>query len=421
MRTRRTHLLTLLALLAAAAGPAAAQSGHAEAGHAEQALVSSEQATLSGLLEDAVQRHPAAGLAAAQRETAAAEQSYGRHWFPEAAELGGYYWDDRTYDDTGVYEAEAMLSLPMWLPGEKRARTALGDALDTAQQSYQAEFRWRVAGQLRREAWQLTAAQRRWELAAEQEQRLEGVLEQVTLFTEVGDTARSDLLSTVQELALWRADTLALEAEYQDAVRSFSALTGGHVIPARLEEPLSERSAIGDDHPALRAALDRTSAARANAGAVSEGNSSRPRVNLFWRDFRGDRASPEINALGIGFSVPLGKSASHRPEIARAHEEFAATEAELLRTRRELELQLHEARHQLHTVDSQLDNARTAVDAAAERHRLDQLAFELGEISVRQWLRRLSETREIETAYELLLIERGAAIAAYNQAVGELP
>ena len=47
------------------------------------------------------------------------------------------------------------------------------------------------------------------------------------------------------------------------------------------------------------------------------------------------------------------------------------------------------------------------------------LAFELGEFCTREWLRRISRFREIERSHELLLIQQGAAIAAYNQAVGE--
>jgi len=73
----------------------------------------------------------------------------------------------------------------------------------------------------------------------------------------------------------------------------------------------------------------------------------------------------------------------------------------------------------LHTTRERLANSATLVEAANERHRLDKLAFELGEFSTQEWLRRLSRFKEIERSHELLLIQQGAAIAAYNQAVGE--
>jgi outer membrane protein TolC len=92
-------------------------------------------------------------------------------------------------------------------------------------------------------------------------------------------------------------------------------------------------------------------------------------VQVFWRGFRGDRASPDVNALGLGLAVPLGRSPRRGPEIARANEGLARAEAQLLETRRRLDLQLHEARHLLKTTREQLQNSDTMVDAASERYR----------------------------------------------------
>jgi outer membrane protein TolC len=142
-------------------------------------------------------------------------------------------------------------------------------------------------------------------------------------------------------------------------------------------------------------------------------------LQVFWRGFSGDRANPDVNALGIGLAVPLGTSPRRGPEIARANERLVRAEAELIATRRELDLQIHEARHMLNTTRLLLENSIIMVEAANERHRLDKLAFELGEFSVREWLRRLSGLKKIERSHEILLMQQGAAIASYNQAAGE--
>lgn len=403
-------------LLVFPAGPATAAetSGHEEAG-----IVLDEQLTLPALLGRTLEHHPQAGVIRAGQDTAAAEEAFGDRWFPDAAELSGFHLSDSTLDDTGFYENEASLNFPLWLPGEKKAQVALGEASAANQSSRERAFRWRVSGLLRQQSWRLARARRHWELALEQEQRLQEVYEQVALFTEVGDTSRSDLLSTMQELATWKSETIELEAEYQDAAREFAALTGSHSMPSDLTETLTGRQDIGNDHPAMQQALDQLAKSSAAAEVVSQGNTARPSVNIFWRDFRGERNTPDVNALGLGFSMPLGKSPSRRPEIAQANEELAMAEARLLQTRRELDLQLHEARHLLHTTEQQLALSEQMMEAARERHRLDELAFDLGEISVRQWLRRLSETKEIQQSHELLLLQQGAAVAAYNQAAGE--
>jgi cobalt-zinc-cadmium efflux system outer membrane protein len=388
--------------------------------HEDASIRFDSQLTLSSLLETTLERHPQAGVLLAGQGMAEAEVTYGKHWFPEVMEVTGFHLSDRQLDDIGAYENEVALSMPLWLPGEKKAQTALGEAVSTAQASRKNEFRWRVSATLRRQLWQLMLARRQWELALEQEQRLQDVLEQVTIFTEAGDFSRADQLATMQELAIWKSETMTLEADYQDAVREYQALTGLPSVPADISEALSEEQEIREDHPALQVAMDQLAEAAASNELTRQGNSARPSVQVFWRGFRGDRANPDVNALGLGLAVPLGRSPRRGPEIARANESLARAEARLLETRRRLDLQLHEARHLLKTTRAQLKNSNTMVEAAGERYRLDELAFELGEFSVWEWLRRLSEFKKIERSHELLLMQQGAAIASYNQAAGEI-
>jgi outer membrane protein TolC len=391
----------------------------AAAEHEEASIEFDSAMTLPALLDITLKRHPGSGVIRAGQLTAEAEAKYGRYWIPEMAEVSGFHLSDRQLDDIGAYENEVSLSVPFWLPGEKKAQTLLGEAAATAQVSRDSEFRWNVSAVLRNRLWKLQLARRQWELALEQEHRLVEVLEQVTLFTDVGDLSRADQLATLQELALWKAETMALEAEYQDAFREYLSVTGIRRFPVDISETLSEEQELRDNHPALQSAMDRLAEAAASSEVSRHGNSARPALQVFWRGFSGDRVSPDVNALGIGLAVPLGKSPKMGPKIARANERLAVAEAEVLSTQRALDLQLHEARHVLHTTRLQLENSVLLVEAANERHQLDKLAFELGEFSVTEWLRRLSVLKEIERSHELLLIQQGAAIAAYNQAVGE--
>ena len=391
----------------------------AEQQHKAERLRLNDKLTLSSLLEIALERHPQAGVLGARSATVAAETRYARRWLPDTTTLAGFHMSDQSFDDIGAYENEAALSFPMWLPGEKKARSRLADVLSDSFVSSQAELRWLISGQLRQQLWQLRLAERQWQLALEQEQRLAEVLAQVTLFAEAGELSRADQLATMEELATWKGETMLLEAEYMDAIRNYRSFTGLETIPVNIEEPLSELQEIGGDHPALRRAMDRMAESSASVEVVREHSNTRPSLDVFWRGFSGDRRSPDVNALGIGFAIPLGKSPRREVEVARAFETYAGAEAELLETKRALELQLHEASHVLHTTGERLENSGDIVKVATERHRLDKLAFELGEFSTREWLRRLSQLKNIERSHELLLIQQGAAIAAYNQAVGE--
>jgi cobalt-zinc-cadmium efflux system outer membrane protein len=387
--------------------------------HEAEKLQLNDALTLSALLTITLDRHPQAGVLAARAATVDAEKQYASRWLPDTTGLAAFHMSDRAFDDAGAYENEVALSFPMWLPGEKKAQTRLGEMLTTSQASDETEFRWRVSGHLRQQLWQLKLAVRQWELALEQEQRLAEVLAQVTLFAEAGELSRADQLATMEELAIWKGETLLLEAEYMDAMRLYRSFTGMETVPAQIEEMPSELQEIGQEHPALRQAMDHLAESSASTDVIRERSNLRPSLDVFWRGFRGDERSPAINALGVGFAIPLGQSPRRKPEVAKAFEEVALAQAGLLETRRALELQLHEAEHVLHTTRARLENSATVMQAATERHQLDKLAYELGEFSTREWLRRLSRFREIESSHEFLLIQQGAAIAAYNQAVGE--
>jgi outer membrane protein TolC len=190
-------------------------------------------------------------------------------------------------------------------------------------------------------------------------------------------------------------------------------------MPADIEETLSVVPDIREDHPALQKALDGLAREAAALEVARRETTIRPSIQVFWRGYGGDRTSTDVNALGLGLAVPLGRSPRRGPEIAKVNEGLALAEAELMETRRGLELQLHEAKHVLELTRMQLENSFAMIDAANEQHRLDKLAFELGEFSVREWLRRLSELKKIQRSHELLLVQQGAAVASYNQAVGE--
>ena len=387
--------------------------------HQAEELRLNENLTLSSLLDITLKRHPQAGVLAARSATVDAETKYAKSWMPDSTALTAFHMSDNAFDDNGVYENEVALSFPMWLPGEKKAQSRLGEALLVSQASDVGEFRWRVSGHLRQQLWQLKLAVRQWQLAVEQEQRLSGVLAQVTLFAEAGELSRADQLATMEELAIWKGETMLLEAQYMDAIRLYRSFTGLETVPAQIDETLSELTTIGESHPALKQAMDHLAESTASTDVTRERSNLRPSLDVFWRGFRGDRRSPDVDALGIGFAMPLGKSPKRAPLLAKAFEDLAVAQAELLETKRELELQLHEANHVLHVTRERLENSGDIVKAATERHQLDKLAFELGEFSTREWLRRLSRFKEIERSHELLLIQQGAAIAAYNQAVGE--
>jgi len=399
------------------AGPATAMEGADD--HAGPGLTANGNLSLAMVMEAFLDRYPQGRVASAHANRAAAESGYGSRWLPESMKLTAFHLTDRQLDDVGAYENEVAISFPLWLPGEKDAQNSLGNALTDSSASMERELRWRASASVRELLWQMTAARRQWELAVLQEKRLEELLFQVDILSKSGDLSRADQLAAVQELAAWKAETITLEAAYHDTERSYRALTGLDAVPGNLTEALSGVDEITDEHPALKLAIDRAGNARATADLVWQRSDSRPTVDIFWRGYRGGRTEPQIDSIGIGVSVPLGRPPRRNADTARANEELALAEAAMIELHRQLDLQLHEARHGLATTRLKLKNSGLMLDAASEKLSMDQLSYELGEISMSEWLRRLSGYKEIEQSHELLLIQEGAAIAAYNQAAGE--
>jgi len=387
--------------------------------HAVHSVRVDKQLELDAVLEAVLERHPRAGVMDALASRAAAESRYSDAWFPDGASLIGYHMSDRNFDDIGAQESQVAMSLPLWHFGEKRAQADYGDSLSAESASARREWRWLASGSLRQSLWGLEAARRQWQLATEQEERLAGVLEQVRIQAAAGALARADELAALQEYGAWQSETLDREAAYQDAVRSYRALSGLEVMPAGLLETLSPGQEIDLEHPALARARDQVAHAEAGVELAVQKTGARPSLELFWRDNRADRELDPVNSLGIGLTVPLGRSPRGGAEIAGAEQTLAEARAHLAETQRELDLQLHEARHMLHTTGEQLAIADAMLSAGRERNQMDKTEFELGEISMSEWLRRLSAFRAIEQRHELLQIQRGAAIAAYNQAIGD--
>jgi cobalt-zinc-cadmium efflux system outer membrane protein len=389
-------------------------------GHQEGSIEFDERFTLAALGELTRERHPDAAWLDARQATAVAERSFADRWFPDSTQLSAFHLSDQPLDDTGMYENEVALSLPLWMPGERKSQSKLAEAMSSSAVSGEAELRWRVSAAVRRALWSLLISKRQWELALEQEARLSEVLDQATIFAAAGDLSRGDRLAVVQELAIWKAETLNLEAEYRDSVRNYQSLTGANVVPAAYIEALNPLHEIGDDHPALLQARDEVEALSAALEVVRKGNSFRPSLQLFWRGTRPDDYARQISAMGVGFEMPLGRSPRRGPEVSLANEALARAQGNLVRLKRQLDLDLHEAEHLLYTTQRQLENSEMMLDAASQRYEMDRLALELGEISTREWLRRLSEFKDIERSHELLLLQQHAAVAAHNQAVGEL-
>ncbi|NCC41628.1 MAG: TolC family protein, partial [Gammaproteobacteria bacterium] len=131
---------------------------------------------------------------AAVRREAAATRTQATSLVAEDVALRLKSISDRLTEDQGANEWEAMVDLPLWLPGQRDARQAIAGALDTQSVALERLLRWEMAGLVRETSWETALAGgrlRQAELALEAARALETTVDKRT---RGGELARVELL-----------------------------------------------------------------------------------------------------------------------------------------------------------------------------------------------------------------------------------
>ena len=156
-------------------------------------------ATLGEAVHAALEIAEQASRVTAARREADATRAQAGSLVAEDPALRVKYLSDRLTEDRGATEWEAMIDLPLWLPGQRGARQDVAGALDTQAGALERLMRWEMAGRVRQAAWQAAMAEgrlRQAELALEASRALEAT---VAKRTKGGELAQVDLVTASQE------------------------------------------------------------------------------------------------------------------------------------------------------------------------------------------------------------------------------
>ena len=138
---------------------AAVALGWALAGSAALAQPPATPLTLTTLFDRAWAQQPEAQSAALRRESAQAARSGASSWTAEPAALELQAKTDRPGSNQGSREYEVGVALPLWLPGERARKAALGDAEIKAVDSRRLAAQLQLAATVREAWWALQRAQ----------------------------------------------------------------------------------------------------------------------------------------------------------------------------------------------------------------------------------------------------------------------
>ncbi len=335
---------------------------------------------------------------------------------------------DRMTENDGAYELEAMVDMPLWMPGQRSARVAVAESLGLRADALQRLLRWEAAGEVREAAWGAALAHGQLRQAAAALQAARSLEATVAKRAAAGELARMELLMARQETAARNVDLSAAQLGYDQAIAAFVLLTGQSRLPEPLLEAVPEARAAGTtgmalppNHPLLASAdgaLAQARAERDRAGAERRGH---PLLSLGGKRARDDRSVDPLDAVQLEISLPFGLKRQAAPMLAGAEREYTDRMTELHQVRRGAERDLKAAALAHRGAGDALVLARERARLAGDALGITRRAFDLGEADLAALLRAEERARDARLALELRSLERGRAVARLNQALGVVP
>jgi len=379
------------------------------------------QLSLSELVTQTFEKYPDYGLIAAMYQESEALNERGSSWIAGSPQLQTYYKDDSVGTDTGDYEFDGLVQVPVWNWGQRDAGLQLAEQAEQNAANQVLAIKLKVSGLVRAALWSLKLEDLRYEMAKKELSLAEKLLKTVQRRVEFGDLPKSDFLLAQSEALQKKADLINQEATVMHMRKRYYFLTQMHKMPAQINELQSTATDISDTHPGLAAVNATIAQRKAQVEWIKAQGSGQTTVAIGGITERGGRSEKAVNSIAFAVNVPFGGSAFLAPKTAAANRQYIAAEAEKMHLYRTLLAQLHEAEHELEVELAQLEIAKQMQANAQEHLKMANFSFRAGEINLTDFLKVQTQAhRAIKNAQESgIRLQRD--IAFYNQAVGVMP
>ena len=315
-------------------------------------------------------------------------------------------------------ESEAALVLPLWQPGQRKARGAAADADAAHAEAALAAARLRIAGEVREAAWQVLAAVGDERAARAHSEALDALALDVYRRVKAGDLARADAMAATAESLLARAAHGETQSRLEAARSRWTLLTGLPAIPEATEP---EVALSGAEHPAIAQARNAVIRAQRQLDYVTASSRDPLELSLkVWRETP-DVNLPAQNGGGIALRIPFGGPVRNAAREAEAITALDQARAEERRVARRLETELRTARTTVEIARQRLEAEQTRASLLRERAELIDKSFRAGETPLPELLRARDAAAQAHATSTRQSAELGAARARLLQALGVLP
>lgn len=420
-----SHWLSACVLAGSLAGvPAVAQPAASPPSSQPATAHGSEPAgvvTLRAALDAAWQRAVVARESEGQRRRAEAERVAAASLWPAPPSLELSHRDDRLQSNAGRRETEVGVAVPLWLPGQRAARTGTAEAAAAQANAAEQAALLRLAGELREAAWQVGATQAEAAQTDAHAQSLKQLADDVERRVSAGDLARVDALVARAE---WLAAS-ALQADVRQRLQAARArwtlLTGLTAAPELTQAAIDPASVAAIPHPELQLAAQSTELARKRVDLMRLSRRDAPELTVGLRQDKPGRGEGSQGSVLVALRLPFATQDRNQPleaaaladlDVARTHEE---------RLRERVESDIAAARDAQRAAEAQIHAETARARMLRERATLIDKSFRAGESALPDLLRALAAATQADSAVARQYAALGLARARLHQALGLLP
>lgn len=365
-------------------------------------------------------RQPEQRAAPLRREAAAAAATAAQRWTPEPPALELSTRTDRVTQNRGVREYDALVAVPLWLPGERARAQALAASEVGSVDARLAAAQWRLAAEVREAFWARQRAQLEHELARQRLASAQAVAGDVARRVKAGDLARADGHQAAAAVAAAQGALAEAEVALAQAAQGWLALTGQPAADGA-GEPRPAEPAAPALHPALRELGTRADLARRQRELAGVQTRSNPELTIgavHERDGFGERYGQRVV---VGLRFPLGTSTTGPARRATASADLLEAEAQLELETERLRAQQQAARARVSALEAAQAAAEQRAVLTREARGFFEKSYRLGETDLPTRLRIEHEAFEAERQAARSRLELDAAISQLRQALGLLP
>ncbi len=386
----------------------------------EDTITLNSRLQLHEVLQQVVALHPQQALLTAHQQMVQARRTMANSWVPQAPSVGFSHQNDALLSNRNEREWQAQVQIPIWLPGQKNARSQVASLADDSLMQDRAGLQQLAADLLRNAVWEIALRRNDVELYMRRYETFQGIRDDVKKRFHAGEVARLEVMQAEQEMLLVERQGVTARAELMHAQFRYQQLTGLQEMPARIEEPLSTRQDYLEA-PFWLAAQARLKLAEGQRSLTMIEQRQNPQLTLSARSIQGGFDYAFNSSMGVAINIPLQSEVHRAPLLANAEQNIGDATSQLETLRRQLDNTLHEAEHTLHVSRQELALINRQHAIAQENAALARKAYRLGELDLNQLLRLQLLAFEAERSLSSQQLQVQWNIAKYNQAVGVLP